>query len=152
MLTRSHLPFANSIPTIQITPSASWNSFEQFRTSGATALATISAGTVGTLQTKTGQYRILNEADFQRLVGMATDVERLQQGLGVVMRAVRVVENHPDDTDTLALLVETVSMLGNISTALPTRSSFPPLALEDISAESEDEVILTPADLNCPLG
>jgi hypothetical protein len=42
-------PLGKSTPTIQLTPSASWNSFEQFRTSGATALATITAGTVGTL-------------------------------------------------------------------------------------------------------
>jgi hypothetical protein len=153
MLTRlQSVPLGKSIPTIQLTPSASWNSFEQFRTSGATALATITDGTVGTLQTKTGQYRILNERDFQRLVGLATDVERLQQGLSVVMRAVRVVENHPEDADTLALLVETVSMLGNISTALPTRSSFPPLEPEHIPAESEDEVILSPDLLNRPLG
>jgi hypothetical protein len=146
------VPFGKSIPTIQLTPSASWNSFEQFRTSGANTLTTITDGTVGTLQTKTGQYRILNEHDFQRLVGLTSDVERLQQGLSVVMRAVRVVENHPEDADTLALLVETVSLLGNISTVLPTRSSFPPLELEDIPAESEDEVMLSPELLNRPLG
>jgi hypothetical protein len=146
-----HLPIAR-IPSISLTPSISWNSFEQFRTSGANTLATITPGTVGTLQTKTGQYRILNENDFQQLVGLATDVERLQQGLSVVMRAVRVVENHPEDADTLALLVETVSMLGSISTVLPTKSSFPPLAPEDIPAESDDEVILAPELLNRPLG
>jgi hypothetical protein len=99
------------IPTIALTPSTSWNSFEQFRTVGANSLATITAGTVGTLQTKTGQYRILNEADFQQLVGLATDVEWLQP-----------------------------------------RFSFPPLKPEDIPAESEDEVILAPDLLDCPLG
>ena len=78
--------------------------------------------------------------------------DRLQQGLSVVMRAVRVVENHPEDADTLALLVETVSMLGNISTVLPTRSSFPPLEPEDLPAESDDEVILTPESIDRPLG
>jgi hypothetical protein len=152
MLTRSRNLAFGTIPTISLTASTSWNSFEQFRTSGANTLATITPGTVGTLQTKTGQYRILNENDFQQLVGLATDVERLQQGLSVVMRAVRVVENHPEDADTLALLVETVSMLGSISTVLPTRASFPPLEPEDISAESEDEVILAPELLDRPLG
>jgi hypothetical protein len=152
MLARSRSLAFGTIPTISLTPSTSWNSFEQFRTSGANTLATITPGTVGTLQTKTGQYRILNENDFQQLVGLATDVERLQQGLSVVMRAVRVVENHPEDADTLALLVETVSMLGSISTVLPTRSSFPPLEPEDIPVESEDEVILAPELLNRPLG
>ena len=151
MIARSrNLPFS-TIPNISLTSGTSWNSFEQFRTSGANTLATITNGTVGTLQTKTGQYRILNENDFQQLVGLATDVERLQQGLSVVMRAVRVVENHPEDADTLALLVETVSMLGSISTVLPTRASFPPLEPEDIPAESEDEVILTPESIDRPL-
>jgi hypothetical protein len=144
--------FVRSTPHLKLAPTAHWNSFEQFRTSGANALTTITPGTVGTLQTKTGQYRILSETDFQHLVGLATDVDRLQQGLSVVMRAVRVVENHPTDADTLALLVETVSMLGSVSTVLPTRSSFPPLAPEDIPVESEDEVILAPASLARPLG
>ena len=83
----------------------------------------VTAGTVGTLQTKNGQYRLLTETDFQHLVGLAGDVERLQQGLNVVRRAVRVVQNHPEDSDTLALLVETVTMLGKMPTILPTRSN-----------------------------
>jgi hypothetical protein len=144
--------FGKSIPTIRLTPSTSWNSFEQFRTSGANTLATISEGTVGTLHTKTGQYRILNERDFQQLVGLATDAQRLQQGLSVVMRALRVVENHPEDADTLALLVETVSMLGNVATVLPTKPGFAALEPEDLPIEPEDEVILTPELLNRPLG
>jgi hypothetical protein len=136
----------------QLTPSTAWNSFEQFRTSGANALATIAVGTVGTLQTKTGQYRILNEADFQRLVGIASEIERLQQVSSIVLKAVRVVEKNPEDSDTLALLVETVSMLGNLATVLPTRSDFPQLKPEDLPIESGDEVTLDPALLNRPLG
>jgi hypothetical protein len=143
---------ARTNPTAQLTPSTVWNSFEQFRTSGANALATISQGTVGTLQTKTGQYRILNEADFQQLVGMASEIERLQQVSSVVLKAVRVVEKHPEDSDTLALLVETVSMLAHLATVLPTRSDFPPLEPEDLPRESEDEVALDPALLTRPLG
>jgi hypothetical protein len=72
--------------SLQLSPTAHWNSFEQFRTSGANALTSIIPGTVGTLHTKTGQYRIVTEGDFQRLLGMARDVERLQQGLNVVTR------------------------------------------------------------------
>ncbi len=141
-----------TFPSIQLTPTAHWNSFEQFRTSGANALTNITPGTVGTLHTKTGQYRILTEADFQHLLGVASDVERLQKGLNVVMRAVRVVQNHPQDSDTLALLVETVAMLGSMPTVLPTISSFPPLTPEDIIVDSEDEVILSPEVIQRPLG
>lgn len=143
---------ASSTPTARLTPATSWNSFEQFRTAGANALSTIAPGTVGTLQTKTGQYRILNETDFQQLVGIAAEVQRLQQGLNVVMKAVRVVENHPEDTDTIALLTETVAMLGNISTVLPTRSNFPPLTPEELPIDPEDEVALSPELVTRPLG
>jgi hypothetical protein len=144
--------FVRSTSALKVKSTAHWNSFEQFRTAGASALGNITDGTVGVLQTKTGQYRILSETDFQQLVGVATEVERLQQGLNVMIRAVRVVENHPQDADTLALLVETVAMLGNISNTLPTRSSFPPLTPENIATESEDEVILSPEALTRPLG
>lgn len=143
---------ARSLPPIKLTPTAHWNSFEQFRTSGANALTNITPGTVGTLHSKTGQYRILTEVDFQNLLGIATDVERLQQGLNVVMRAVQVVQNHPQDSDTLALLAETVAMLGTMTTVLPTISSFPSLTPEDITVDPEDEVILSPELIQRPLG
>ncbi len=138
--------------SLKLTPIAHWNSFEQFRTSGANALTNITPGTVGTLHSKTGQYRILTEADFQHLLGVATEVERFQQGLNVVMRAVRVMQNHPQDSDTLALLAETVAMLATTTTVLPTISSFPPLTPEDIIVDDYDEVIVSPELIQHPLG
>jgi hypothetical protein len=137
---------------LQLSPIAHWNSFEQFRTSGANALTSIIPGTVGTLHTKTGQYRIVTERDFQHLLGIASDVERLQQGLNVVTRAVRLVQKHPDDCETLELLVETVTLLGRSANILPTRSDFPTLSIEDISVDSTDEVILSPGSIERPLG
>jgi hypothetical protein len=83
---------------------------------------------------------------------MASDVERLQQGLNVVTRAVRLVQKHPDDSETLELLVETVTLLGRSANILPTRSDFPPLAIEDISIDSADEVMLSPTSIERPLG
>ena len=68
------------------------------------------------------------------------------------MRAVRVVQNHPEDSDTLALLVETVTMLGKMPTVLPTKSSFSPLELEDLTVDPDDEVTLDPAQIQRPLG
>jgi hypothetical protein len=147
MLTQS-----STTQTLKLAPGEHWHSFEQLRTAGVNALNKVTPGTVGTLQTKNGQYRLLTETDFQHLVGLAGDVERLQQGLNVVMRAVRVVQNHPEDSDTLALLVETVTMLGKIPTVLPTRSSFPPLELEHIAVEPDDEVTIDPAQIQRPLG
>ncbi len=147
MLTQS-----STTQTSKLAPGEHWHSFEQLRTAGVNSLNKVTPGTVGTLQTKNGQYRLLTETDFQHLVGLAGDVERLQQGLNVVMRAVRVVQNHPEDSDTLALLVETVTMLGKMPTVLPTRSSFPPLELEDIAVEPDDEVTIDPAQIQRPLG
>lgn len=146
MLTQS-----STAQALRLSPGEHWHSFEQLRTAGVNAIHKVTPGTVGTLQTKNGQYRLLTEADFQKLVGVAGDIERLQQGLNVVMRAIRVVQNHPEDSETLALLVETVTMLG-MDTVLPTRSSFPPLELENIAVESDDEVTIDPAQIQRPLG
>lgn len=127
----------------------SWSSFEKFRTEGAKALESLKDGKVGTLQTKTGQYRILEERDFQKLLGLARDVERLRGGLRVVVQAVRVVQKHRDD-DTLKLLADAVTMMGSLP-ELPTRDNFDPLLPEGIEVEPDDEVDLDPAEIERPL-
>ncbi|OWY64017.1 hypothetical protein B7486_49635 [cyanobacterium TDX16] len=126
-----------------------WSSFEQLRTQGAKALLSVRAGAIASLQTKTGRYRILAESDFQALLGLARDVERLRGGLRVVAKAVRVVQNHPN-SDSLSLLSETVTQLAELS-QLPTRDSFTPLAPEELEIDSDDEVILAPAQIERPL-
>ncbi|MGL4621640.1 MAG: hypothetical protein ACRCZS_21690 [Chroococcidiopsis sp.] len=126
-----------------------WSSFEQFRTQGAKALDSVRGGAIATLQTKTGQYRILAESDFQALLGLACDVEGLRGGLRVVVKAVRVVRNHPD-SDSLSLLSEAVAMLGELP-ELPARDNFTPLAPEGLEMDSDDEVILDGAQIERPL-
>ncbi|MBD2577680.1 hypothetical protein [Oscillatoria sp. FACHB-1406] len=135
------VPAENS-STVNLQPGACWNSFEQFRTSGAKALASINEGKVGTLQTKTGQYRILEERDFQRLVGLARDVERLRGGLNCVYQAVRVVQKHPD-RESIDLLLANVSLLGKLP-ELPIRESFEALEPENLETDPDDEVLLDP--------
>lgn len=127
----------------------SWSSFEKFRTEGANALESVKDGTVATLQTKTGQYRILEEHDFQKLLGLARDVERLRGGWRVVVHAVRVARKHPD-TDSLNMLLEAVTMLGNLP-ELPTRDGFAPLSPEGLDVDLDDEVTLDPAQIERPL-
>jgi hypothetical protein len=80
---------------------------------------------VATLQTKSGQYRVLEERDFQAILGLARDVERLRGGLRVVIKAARAVHQHPDDV-SLDTLIEAVSLVGSLPT-LPIRESFIPL-------------------------
>lgn len=123
-------------------------SFEKFRTEGAKALESVKDGKIATLQTKTGQYRILEERDFQKLLGLARDVERLRGGLRVLLRTARVLQKHPD-AESIDLLLETVTMLGNLP-ELPTREHFEPLQPESDEIDLEDEVILDPSQIERP--
>ena len=127
----------------------SWPSFEKFRTEGAKALESLKDGKVATLHTKTGQYRILEEGDFQKLLGLARDVERLRGGLRVVAQAVRVVQKHRDE-DTLKLLADAVTMMGSLP-ELPTRDGLDPLFPEGFNLEPDDEVELDPNQIGRPL-
>lgn len=124
-------------------------SFEKFRIEGAKALESVKDGKITTLQTKTGQYRIIEERDFQNLLGLARDVERLRGGLRLLLRTVRVFQKHPD-AQSIDLLVETVTMLGNLP-ELPTRDYFEPLLPEGDDIDSDDEVILDPNQIGYPL-
>jgi hypothetical protein len=126
-------------------PGALWSNFEQFRTSGQAALEPIRGGAVGTLITKSGQYRILAEDDFQRVLGLAREVHRLQRGIRLVATAVRAVQYHRDEP-TISTLVEAVAAFGEIP-ALPTIDRFAPLQPEEIDVDPDDEVILDPAEL-----
>jgi hypothetical protein len=117
-----------------------WQSFEKFRTEGIKALENIKNGVVATLTTKTGQYRIVEERDFQEMYGLARDVERLRGGLRLVTVAIRAAQKHPDP-ETLEVLAEAVALLGDLP-ELPTRNKFDPLLPEDIALDDEDEVTL----------
>jgi hypothetical protein len=125
-----------------------WPSFEKFRTEGSKALEEIENGVVGTLMTKTGQYRIVEEKDFQKMYGLAREVERLRGGWRMVAVAVRAAQKHPDP-ETLAVLAEAVALLGNLP-ELPTRDSFAGLEPEGIPLEEEDEVTLDPKEILRP--
>ncbi|MDP8989460.1 MAG: hypothetical protein M3N41_05185 [Acidobacteriota bacterium] len=75
--------------------------------------------TVGTLQCKSSTFRILLDSDFQKLLGLATEVHRLKQGITIVMQAAKVVAKHSDE-ESIQLLIQTASML-NQSNLLPER-------------------------------
>jgi len=126
-----------------------WLSFEKFRTEGAKSLDSIKNGNIAILHTKTGQYRIIEEQDFQQMLGLARDVDRLRRGLRVLSRTVRVVQKHPD-IDTINLLIEAVATLGTLP-ELPTRDRFEPLIPESLDADIDDEVDVDPDLVARPL-
>jgi hypothetical protein len=123
-----------------------WQSFEKFRACGAKALESIKDGIVGILHTKTGQYRILEEKDFQELYGLARDVARLQGGLRIVVSAARALKKDPDNLDTMKVLLESITFLGSLP-ELPTREKFEPLLIENSDFDEDDEVIMDSEEL-----
>ncbi|MDJ0736207.1 MAG: hypothetical protein QNJ47_19450 [Nostocaceae cyanobacterium] len=125
-----------------------WQSFEKFRSEGAKALKSVGNGIAAVLHTKTGQYRIIEEHDFQEMYGLARDVDRLRGGLRMVTLAVRAVQKHPDE-ENLHVLAEAVAMLGTLP-ELPTRDSFDSLLPEGLDLEPDDEVILDPDEIERP--
>jgi hypothetical protein len=139
----------NTTPLFTLTPSVHWSSFEQFRMEGSKALSPIKEGVVATLSTKTGQYRILEEQDFQKVLGLARDVERLRGGLRLIMQAVRVVQKHPDDTESLNLLLDAVTVMGGLPD-LPIREHFDKLLPETTDLETDDDVELDPDNIERP--
>jgi hypothetical protein len=124
-----------------------WPSFEQFRKEGSKGLESVKNGEIATLKTKSGQYHILEAKDFQKLYGLARDVERLSGGLRVVISAIRAVQKHHDE-ETLKVLLESVHIMGNLP-ELPTRENFAPLVPEgfEMEEDEEGEYILDPKEL-----
>ncbi len=131
-----------------------WPSFEKLRVQGAGALNQIEPGTVGTLASQGGQFRVLREEDFQRLVGLAREVDRVRRGLRVVLAAVRTVREHPGQS-SVNTLVEAALLLGE-SPVLPTRRQFEALLPEHGSPAAsapkpdDDEVELDPEAVRRP--
>jgi hypothetical protein len=103
-----------------LAPGPEWRSFEQFRVAGNTALEGITVGSVATLRVKSKTFRILRDDDFQRIVGLASEVHRLKQGITFVVTAARVVAKYPNDPDSIQLLYRSASLLSE-SSMLPER-------------------------------
>jgi hypothetical protein len=96
-----------------------WGSFEQFRTSGSSSLDGIRPGMVATLSGKSATFRILRDDDFQKLLGLSSEVYRIKNGITFVVQAAKIVAKHKDQ-ESLELLFRSVSMLGE-SPILPER-------------------------------
>lgn len=128
-----------------------WTSFEQFRKAGTGVLEGIPEHGVATLRSKAGTFRILRDSDFQRLVGLASEICRLQQGVKIVVQAAKVFVKNPDQ-DHCELLIRSASMIAE-SPGLPQRSgheSALQLTREEMAEESSDNFDLATADIPRP--
>jgi hypothetical protein len=141
----------SAIQELHLNLGPTWTSFEKFRIDGAKQLEQVHSGHIGTLLTKTGQFRVLAERDFQQLLGLAKEIDRVRGGLRVVISAARVVQQHPDSS-SMQVLMDAVSLLGELP-ILPTQTGHTPLELEDLDElEEDDEIISDPALIPRALG
>ncbi|GAB4458620.1 MAG: hypothetical protein OHK0029_20110 [Armatimonadaceae bacterium] len=135
-----------------------WTSFEKFRVQGREGLLGIQPGSVGTLSTPDGTYRILREDDFQHLLGLAREADRIRGGIRMIRRVATFMQEQ-DNSRSGRLLLELTEELGEIP-ALPTRRERERLTPENLPSDQEnngfssvedDDVELNPAALRRPL-
>lgn len=134
----------------ELIPGPTWSSFEQFRRGGGGALEEIPTHGVGTLRGRTGTFRVLREEDFQRLLGLATDIHRLQKGLNFVIQAAKVMAKHPDQ-EHLKLLIQSASMVAG-SPVLPVRDGHEVFQLtpEEEAEQASDDFDVETAEIPRP--
>lgn len=143
--------FLCSSTPLSLIPGPTWNGFEDIRKGGVGALRSIPPCGVATLNSKAGSFRVIRSDDFQRLLGIASEVNRLQAGLKIVLQAVKVyVKDH--DKDAEDLLLQSVSFLAQ-SPMLPERKGHEAFRLsqEELeSSQSEDDFDVLSEDIPTP--
>ena len=138
---------AETAPPVVLVPGPTWTSFEQFRRGGSRVLEEIPSHGVGTLRGKSGTFRLIRDEDFQRLLGLATDIHRLQKGLSFVIQAAKVVARHPDQ-EHVQLLIQSASMVAG-SPVLAVRDGHEAFQLtpEEEAEQSSDDFDLETAEI-----
>src|SRR5258708_1289132 len=138
-------PFASTLVAGPV-----WTSFEHFRKGGTAVLESIPEHGVATLRSKAGVFRILRDADFQSLVGIASDVYRLQAGLRFVVKAAKVALKHPDK-EHVELLIHSASMITE-APEFPQRAGHESFRFtpDEPSEEASEDFDLNTADIPRP--
>ncbi len=134
-----------------LVPGPEWRSFEKFRTAGSTALDSLVAGSVGTLHIKSKTFRILGDSDFQRMMGLASEVHRLRQGITFVIKAAKVVAKHPNSREGIELLYESASLLSE-SSLLPERHGHDSFQItpEEIEEYGKEDLDISTSEIPRP--
>ena len=130
----------------KLKPGPDWPSFEQFRTGGSSCLDDVHKGRIGTLRTKGGVFRIVDDDDFQSLLGLASEVERLRNGLSTMVHAAKVIREHPDSPSAIDLLIHVANQYSGVP-VFPVRGGNESVVPETSEAPADDEVILDPSEL-----
>jgi hypothetical protein len=145
----SPAPVRNCPPSL--VPGPEWRSFEKFRLAGGAALEAIATGSVATLRAKSGTFRILRDDDFQKLLGLAAEVHRLKRGIPLLLKAARVVSNHPEDPDSIDLLLQSALVLSE-SDALAERDGHEGFSItpEDADEYGKEDVDILASEIPRP--
>lgn len=118
---------------MELQPGGIWPSTDKFKVKITENLKSIQKGQVGTLRTKHGTYRVLNDGDFQMLYGLAQEVDRLRDGIDVIIAAAISVQEHKDDV-SIRVLTTAVSALGR-SPSLPVRREIQGFNINNIEVD-----------------
>jgi len=89
-----------------------WKSFEQFCKGDEAALNSIPDHGVGMIVNEISQFRIMREDDFQRLIGLATEVQRIQKAFNIALQNAKAAAQHPDK-DHMDRFIKSATSLGD---------------------------------------
>lgn len=132
---------------LNLKPGPHWSSLEALQGSDEAMLESVKGGVVASLTTESGAYRLLADDDFQALLGLAQDVNRLATTLNDLVAAAPSGNGLPnqDALQELIALVEDVPELA----AQRMHEAFAPE--REISDSDSDGVITDPAELRAAL-
>ena len=120
-----------------------FSSFDRFKKAGAKALETLTNGFVGTLNTKTGMYRIVTEQDFQELVGALETSRHLQNELRMVIEVAHTYVEHKDASSFRSL--ESVLITVSESPGFKRQEGHGELPFEESDSVDDEGYIFDPA-------
>lgn len=123
--------------SMKLQPLQPWRSPEQFRKNLGDNLRSIDRGYVGTLLTKENKtIRLLTDEDFQELYGLAREIDRLRDGIEVIIAAAVSVQENQNES-AIRVLTKAALTLGR-TPVLPTRNPSKDFSLDIVQSEEID--------------
>lgn len=124
-------------PSLALQPLRPWTSAEQFRKGLLDNVQSIQRGKVGTLTMKNKTIRMLSEEDFQELYGMAQEIDRLRDGIEIILAAAVTVQETRTDSAVITLTKAALA-LGRVP-VLPTRRPSKEFSIDQIPVDEQTE-------------
>lgn len=132
---------------LNLKPGPQWSSLEALQGSGEATLASVKGGVVARLTTESGAYRLLADDDFQALLGLAQDVNRLSTAVSYLVAAAQAGNGLPNQE----ALQELLALVKDVP-ELAAQQAHETIAPEqEISDSDRDGVITDPAELRAAL-